>query len=55
MRKLTDEAVREHFGPMIVTPKDIDLLTEDAAEILSNGINRMLHRAYYAEIEALLD
>ena len=55
LRTLVDEVVREHFGPMIVTPKDIDLLTEDAAEILSNGINRMLHRAYYAEIEALLE
>lgn len=55
LRALVDEVVREHFGPMIVTPKDIDLLTEDAAEILSNGINRMLHRAYYAEIEALLE
>lgn len=55
LRALVDEVVREHFGPMIVTPKDIDLLTEDAAEILSNGINRMLHRAYYEEIEALLE
>lgn len=55
LRALVGEVVREHFGPMIVTPKDIDLLTEDAAEILSNGINRMLHRAYYAEIEALLE
>lgn len=55
LRALVDEVVREHFGPMIVTPKDIDLLTEDAAEILSNGINRMLHRAYYEEIVALLE
>lgn len=55
LRSLASEVVREHFGPMIVTPKEIDLLIDDAAEMLAGGINQMLHRAYFTEIQALLD
>lgn len=55
LRSLAGEVVREHFGPLIVTPKEIDLLIDDAAEMLAGGINQMLHRAYFTEIQALLD
>ena len=55
LRSLVSEVVQEHFGPLIVTPKEIDLIIDDAAEMLADGINRMLHRAYFTEIQALLD
>lgn len=53
LRALADEVVRERFGPLIVTPKEIDALIDDAAEMLADGINRMLHRACFDELKAL--
>ncbi len=51
---LVRETVRARFGDMIVTPKDIDLMIGDAAGILAEGVNRMLHGAAYDEIATLL-
>ena len=53
LRQLADEVVREHFGPLIVTPKEIDALIGDTAEMLADGINRMLQRECFAELKAL--
>lgn len=51
---LIDGTMREKFGDMIVTPKDIDVLVEDASRILSQGINEMLHGDRQYEIQELL-
>lgn len=53
MQRLAEEVTAEHFGPMIVTPKDIDTIVEDMAGILADGINLALHRPYYGQIEEL--
>ena len=46
------EIVNERYGPMIITPKEIDTLLSRAAGLLSGAINRVLHAPYYDEIEA---
>ncbi len=51
---LIDRVVQEEYGPMVVTPKDIDTVIGDMAGIIANAINRLLHKAYYEEIEELL-
>lgn len=51
---LVDGTMREQFGTMIVTPKDIDQMIDDAADMLAKGMNRMLHRGYLSEIMTLL-
>ncbi|MDL2218314.1 GPR endopeptidase [Christensenellaceae bacterium OttesenSCG-928-M15] len=48
------QVISEHFGPMIVTPKDIDTIVTDMANILSGGLNIALHKPYYTQIEELL-
>jgi len=48
------EIVRERFGPMIVTPKEIDALLHRASLLLSEGINRALQGDVYADLQALL-
>lgn len=53
LEKMIGNVVREHYGPLIVTPKDIDLLVEKAADLIAQGINKALHHAYYREIEVL--
>ena len=42
------------YGEMIVTTKDVDQMLEDAADILSEAINRALFAQRYPEIQALL-
>ena len=45
--KMEEEAgrvVAHSAGEMVVTPKEIDLLVEDAAQVVANGINLALHR-----------
>lgn len=46
--------VEEHMSDMVVTPKDIDKLIEDASKRLAGGINRALLGNCYAELETLL-
>ena len=41
--QLTDELLAGSMGEMIVTPREVDALVEDAAGMLACGINRALH------------
>ena len=41
--QLTDELLAGSMGEMIVTPREVDALVEDAANMLAAGINRALH------------
>lgn len=54
MLKLAEQVVNDQFGPMIVTPKEIDTIVADMAGILAEGINLALHRPYYDQIKELL-
>jgi len=51
---LAEKVVKENFGPLIVTPKEIDMIVQDMARVLSDGINFALHEAYYEDIKELL-
>ena len=54
MKKLAEQVISEHFGPMIVTPKEIDTIVTDMAGILSDGVNLALHKPYYDQVKELL-
>lgn len=54
LKQSVDEMMDRRFPDMIVTPKDVDQLVSDAAGVLASGINRMLHEAYFQQIETLL-
>jgi len=41
--RLTDELLHDSIGEMIVTPREVDTLVRDAAQMLSRGINCALH------------
>lgn len=48
------EIVRERFGPMIVTPKEIDALLQRASVLLAEAMNRALQGDAFADIHALM-
>ena len=48
------ELIEQNMGEMIVTPKDVDKLVEDASRRLAMGINHALHQRHYDELHALL-
>ncbi len=41
--RLTEELLSGSMGEMIVTPREVDALVADAAQMLSCGVNRALH------------
>ncbi len=51
---LAEQVIEEHYGPLIVTPKEIDTILTDMANILSDGINYALHQPYFDQIKELL-
>ena len=54
LEPLVSAIVRERFGPMIVTPKEIDTLLHRASMLLSEAINRALQGAAYSDLLALM-
>ncbi len=54
LRRLAEKVISEHFGPMIVTPKEIDTIVSDMAGILSDAVNLALHRPYFEQVKELL-
>ena len=53
---IENQLLGEPAGEMIVTPREIDSLIQDAAGILASGINRALHpNLSDAEIAAMMD
>ena len=54
LSSFAEELIAQRMGDLIVTPKEIDRLIEDASARLANGINRALHAAHYEELHALL-
>lgn len=56
--ELTDmacRAVSDQFGPMIVTPKDIDSIVRDMSNIIAQGINMALQGPHYKDVQALVE
>ena len=39
---------------MVVTPKDIDCIVDDMSQVLSEGINRALHKEHYDDVKDIL-
>lgn len=54
LSELAGGLVEQALGELIVTPKDIDKLIDDAAGRLSEGINRALLGENYGEIASLM-
>ncbi len=54
LRRLAEKVISEHFGPMIVTPKEIDTIVSDMAGILSEAVNLALHKPYFDQVKELL-
>lgn len=44
VREAAEKAAVEKMQDMVVTPKEIDIIAEDSAKILADGINLALHR-----------
>lgn len=50
------ELFRQEIGEMIVTPREIDAIVEDASAVIASGINRALHPSLSdAEISAMMN
>ena len=50
------ELLCEEIGEMIVTPREIDALVQDAATVIASGINRALQpNLSDSEIAAMMD
>lgn len=42
-REVVEDVLRPFMGDLVMTPKEIDVLVEDAAETLAEGLNQGLH------------
>lgn len=42
--RMVNDIVAEHFGDMVVTPKDIDIVVDDVARMVANGLNLYVHQ-----------
>lgn len=42
-RAVLEEVLGPYMGDLIMTPKEIDVLVEDVAEMLAEGLNQGLH------------
>ncbi len=51
---LVTKVMDEHIGPLVVAPKDIDVIIDDMAGILANGINRALFGDKFETVRALV-
>jgi spore protease len=52
-RELIHSILEPYMGNMIVTPKEIDVLIDDVAEIVAGGLNAALHRSL--DLERVFD
>ena len=51
---LAEKVIHDHFGPMIVTPKDIDSIVRDMSQILADGLNMALMDTHYEQVRMLV-
>ncbi|MDO5111276.1 MAG: GPR endopeptidase [Clostridia bacterium] len=54
LRALAEKVAEENFGPLIVTPKDIDSIVTDMSRVVADGINMALFGASYEQVRALI-
>ncbi len=51
---LVGKVVSEKIGPLVVTPKDIDLIIERSSDLLATGIDMTLHNLNQEELRRML-
>jgi spore protease len=51
---MVQKVMDEKLGPLVVTPKEIDVMVSDMSKLLADGINLALHALAYDEVKALL-
>ncbi len=54
LQDLAEKVITENMGPMIMTPKDIDVMVNDMSGIVADAINMTVHDAHYDEVRALI-
>ncbi|MDD4075917.1 MAG: GPR endopeptidase [Eubacteriales bacterium] len=54
LRALAEKIAEESFGPLIVTPKDIDAIVTDMSSIVADGVNMALFGASYEQVRMLI-
>lgn len=42
-QRVLDEVLAPYLGPLVVTPKEIDVIIEDVARVVAGGLNAALH------------
>lgn len=52
--EMVQKVMDEKLGPLVVTPKEIDVMVSDMSKLLADGINLALHALAYDEVKALL-
>ena len=46
---LVDEVVTQGMGDLVVTPKEVDVLIDDVADIIADGINLAINKGMTLE------
>ncbi|HOV68715.1 MAG TPA: GPR endopeptidase, partial [Clostridia bacterium] len=54
IKDTVNKVLSEKLGAMIVTPKEIDMLVDDAADMVASGLNFALHGISEEEIKSYL-
>lgn len=43
--QIAKQILNPHFGTLVVTPKEVDVMVKDLADVIAGGINYALHPA----------
>ena len=54
LRTLAEKVLSERFGPMIVTPKDVDSIVRDMSRVLADGINFAMQGIHYEDVREIV-
>jgi len=54
LRTLAEKVLSERFGPMVVTPKDVDSIVRDMSRVLADGINFAMQGIHYEAVREIV-
>ena len=54
LRNLAEKVLNERFGPMIVTPKDVDSIVKDMSRVLADAINFAMQGIHYEDVRQIV-
>lgn len=54
LRGLAEKVLNERFGPMIVTPKDVDSIVRDMSRVLADSINFAMQGIHYEDVRQIV-